>query len=175
MASTVISFSFNDGGGHGVIVLDRFLPTSQARIRKLLRMIDEDWERRSDLRTEIALHCKQRIPALLREREDAVKRAIEAREKAAGMQPEIDQLSQGVLRMQKLVEDFPKGNPKDGRQKLRAQIRRQLRERKILLRKKKAVQREAASSFRYYRTKAVKADRQVLRLKENAKEACHDE
>ena len=66
----IISFTFNEGRGHMAIVLDLFFPTAATRLRKLLKLIDEDYEHRDELRATIVQHCGQRASALLDGRKD---------------------------------------------------------------------------------------------------------
>ena len=73
----IISFTFNEGRGHMTIVLDKFFPTDATRLRKLLKLVDEDYEHRDELRAIIVQHCGQRASALLDGRKDLANKAVE--------------------------------------------------------------------------------------------------
>ena len=83
----IISFTFNEGRGRMTIVLDKFFPTSATRLRKLLKLVDEDYEHRDELRAAIVQHCSQRASALLDGRRDLANKAVEQHTRATEMQP----------------------------------------------------------------------------------------
>lgn len=71
--NTIINFTYSEGRGKTTIVLDKFFPTSQDCLRKLLKMVDEDYEHRSELRETIVQHIGLRASELLDGEKDTKK------------------------------------------------------------------------------------------------------
>ena len=64
MDQKIINITFHQGMGHMTVVLDEFFPTDATRLRKLLSIIDEDYEHRDELRAValqqyIKTYCKR--------------------------------------------------------------------------------------------------------------------
>jgi len=159
----IISFTFNEGRGHMTIVLDKFFPTDATRLRKLLKLVDEDYEHRDELRTIIVQHCGQRASALLDGRRDLANKAVEQHTRATEMQPEIDKLTGQIERLAEYCKT------KEGRA-----YREQLKELKAKLKDLKQRQRDALASYRDYQREFVSAENRANRLKKNAEVADYD-
>ena len=157
----IISFTFNEGRGHMTIVLDKFFPTDATRLRKLLKLVDEDYEHRDELRAIIVQHCGQRASALLDGRKDLANKAVEQHTRATEMQPEIDKLTGQIERLQYSAAE--------GRA-----YRGQLKELKAKLKDLKQRQRDALASYRDYQREFVSAENRANRLKKNAEVADYD-
>ena len=159
----IISFTFNEGRGHMTIVLDLFFPTDATRLRKLLKLVDEDYEHRDELRAAIVQHCSQRASALLDGRRDLANKAVEQHTRATEMQPEIDKLTGQIERLAEYCKT------KEGRA-----YRAQLKELKAKLKDLKQRQRVALASYRDYQREFVSAENRANRLKKNAEVADYD-
>lgn len=159
----IISFTFNEGRGHMTIVLDKFFPTDATRLRKLLKMVDEDCEHRDELRAIIVQHCGRRASALLDGRKDLTNKAVDCHTKATEMQPEIDKLTSQIERLTEYCKT------KEGRA-----YREQLKALKTKLKDKKQRQRDLLASYRDYQRQFVSAENQANRLKKNAEVADYD-
>ena len=142
----IISFTFNEGRGHMTIVLDKFFPTDATRLRKLLKLVDEDYEHRDELRAIIVQHCGQRASALLDGRKDLANKAVEQHTRATEMQPEIDKLTGQIERLAEYCKT------KEVKQR----------------------QRDALASYRDYQREFVSAENRANRLKKNAEVADYD-
>lgn len=158
--NTIISFSFNGGRGHATIMLDKFFPTGVARLRKLLKMVDED-EHRDELRATIVQHCGRRASGLLDERRNLANKAVEYHTKATELQPEIDRLTGQIDAVQKYIKTFCSKRGGQG-------YRSQLKELKAQLKNKKEEQRSLFSAYRDYQRQFVSAENQAKKLKKNA-------
>lgn len=159
----IISFTFNEGRGHMTIVLDKFFPTDATRLRKLLKLVDEDYEHRDELRAIIVQHCGQRASALLDGRRDPANKAVEQHTRATEMQPEIDKLTGQIERLAEYCKT------KEGRA-----YREQLKELKAKLKDLKQRQCDALASYRDYQREFVSAENRANRLKKNAEVADYD-
>ena len=159
----IISFTFNEGRGRMTIVLDKFFPTDATRLRKLLKLVDEDYEHRDELRATIVRHCGQRASALLDGRRDLANKAVEQHTRATEMQPEIDKLTGQIERLTEYCKT------KEGRA-----YREQLKELKAKLKDLKQRQRDALASYRDYQREFVSAENLANRLKKNAEVADYD-
>lgn len=155
----IISFTFNEGRGHMTIVLDKFFPTGATRLRKLLKLVDEDYEHRDELRAIIVQHCGQRASALLDGRKDLANMAVEQHTRAT----EIDKLTGQIERLTEYCKT------KEGRA-----YREQLKELKAKLKDLKQRQRDALASYRDYQREFVSAENRANRLKKNAEVADYD-
>lgn len=159
----IISFTFNEGRGRMTIVLDLFFPTDATRLRKLLKLVDEDYEHRDELRATIVQHCGQRASALLDGRRDLANKAVEQHTRATEMQPEIDKLTGQIERLAEYCKT------KEGQA-----YRAQLKELKAKLKDLKQRQRVALASYRGYQREFVSAENRANRLKKNAEVADYD-
>lgn len=145
-----ISFTFSDGSGHATIALDKFFPTDATRLRKLLKMINEDYECRDELMCAIIRYCAQSAVALLSSRPNWANRSVDAHTAATELQPEIEKLT-GKIKL------------------LKGQTYREARkEWKAQLRDMKKKQRDALSNYRFCRQRAANAKKQAERLTKNA-------
>lgn len=148
-----ISFTFNDGSGHATIALDKFFPTSETRLKNLLKMINEDYERRDELMCAVIRYCTQSAAALLNNRVVWANRSGDAHTVAIELQPEIEKLT-GRIKL------------------LRGQTYREARkEWKAQLRDMKKKQRDALNTYRICRRRAANAKKQAERLEKNAEVA----
>lgn len=96
MDQKIINITFHQGMGHMTVVLDEFFPTDATRLRKLLSIIDEDYEHRDELRAVVVQHCGQRARALMDGRSDLANQAVNCHTKATELQPEIDKMTRQV-------------------------------------------------------------------------------
>lgn len=157
---TTISFTFNGGKGRATIVLDKFFPTNATRLRKLLKMVDEDYRHRDELRAAIVRHCRQRASDLLDGQKDLASKVVEYRTKAAEMQSDIDRLTEQAGRLQEYVKALKHGQSKA--------YREQLRRLKDKLSAEKQAQRFALASYRDCQRRFVSAENSAGKLKKNA-------
>jgi chromosome segregation ATPase len=146
--------------GHATIVLDQFFPTSAARLRKLLEMVDEDVEHRDELRAIIVQHCGRRSSYLMDGRRDWANKAVDAHTSAVEMQPKIDQLKSQIDAMQEYIETYCKRNGGQG-------YRDQLKALRAQLKEAKEQQRHLMAVYRNYQQKFVTAERQASQLEKN--------
>lgn len=159
----LLHITWNGGRGNATIVLDKFLPCDQPRFRKFLKLVDEDYDHRDELRAIIVQHCGQRASALLDGRKDLANKAVEQHTKATEMQPEIDKLTGQIERLTEYCKT------KEGRA-----YREQLKELKAKLKDLKQRQRDALASYRDYQREFVSAENRANRLKKNAEVADYD-
>ena len=59
-----VEITYNGGNGHMTIIVAKFFPTSKARIDKLKKIIDMDWEHREQVWVDIRERLKELIPEL---------------------------------------------------------------------------------------------------------------
>lgn len=59
-----VDITYNGGYGHMTIVVAKFFPTSKARIDKLKKIIDMDWEHREQVWVDIRERLKEVLPEL---------------------------------------------------------------------------------------------------------------
>lgn len=164
MDQNIISITYHGGWDHMTVVLDEFFPASVTRLRKLLKVIDEDYEHRDELRAAVVQHCGRRATGLLDSRKDLANRAVEYHTKATELQPKIDKLAQQVSAMQEYVKIYCKRGKGQS-------YRQQLKELKAQLRDAKEQQRRALSLYRDYQQQFVSAEKNAERLKKNAEVA----
>lgn len=148
---SIISFSFNGGRGHATIVLDKFFPTDATRLRKLLKMVDEDYEHRDELRAIIVQHCNQRAADLTEGKKALANKAVDLHTKATEMQPEIDKITGQVETLASYGRRYQK----------------QLKELRTQLKAKKEEQRLALSGFHDYQRKFISAENEAKKLRKN--------
>lgn len=164
MDQNIINITYHGGRGRMTIVLDEFFPTSVTRLRKLLKVIDEDYEHRDELRAAVVQHCGRRATGLLDGRKDLANRAVEYHTKATELQPKIDKFARQVSAMQEYVNIYCKR----GKGQSYCQ---QLKELKAQLRDAKEQQRRALSLYRDYQQQFVSVEKNAKRLKKNAEVA----
>lgn len=166
MDQKIINITFHQGMGHMTVVLDAFFPTDAARLRKLLSIIDEDYEHRDELRAVVVQHCGQRAQALMDGRSDLANQAVNYHTKATELQPEIDKMARQVDTLQRYVKTYCKRGGQGYRQ--------QLKELKAQLKEVKKQQRHALTLYRDYQRRFVGAEKEAEKLKKNVEVAKHE-
>ena len=166
MDQKIINITFHQGMGHMTVVLDAFFPTDATRLRKLLSIIDEDYEHRDELRAVVVQHCGQRAQALMDGRSDLANQAINYHTKATELQPEIDKMARQVDTLQRYVKTYCKRGGQGYRQ--------QLKELKAQLKDIKEQQRHALTLYRDYQRRFVGAEKEAEKLKKNVEVAKHE-
>ncbi len=166
MDQKIINITFHQGMGHMTVVLDAFFPTDATRLRKLLSIIDEDYEHRDELRAVVVQHCGQRAQALMDGRSDLANQAVNYHTKATELQPEIDKMARQVDTLQRYVKTYCKRGGQGYRQ--------QLKELKAQLKEVKEQQRRALSLYRDYQRQFVGAEKEAEKLKKNVEVAKHE-
>lgn len=165
MDQKIINITFHQGMGHMTVVLDAFFPTDATRLRKLLSIIDEDYEHRDELRA-VVQHCGQRAQALMDGRSDLANQAVNYHTKATELQPEIDKMARQVDTLQRYVKTYCKRGGQGYRQ--------QLKELKAQLKEVKKQQRHALTLYRDYQRRFVGAEKEAEKLKKNVEVAKHE-
>lgn len=155
-----ISFTFSDGEGHMTIALDDFFPIDEPRLRKLLKLIDEDRGQRDKLLAAIIQHCTRCAAFYLNLRANWANQCVNSYTRAEALQPEIETLTDQVKRLTEYCKT------KEGRA-----YRETLKEWKAQLRDMKKKQRDALSNYRFCRRRAINAKKQAERLTKNAEVA----
>lgn len=166
MDQKIINITFHQGMGHMTVVLDAFFPTDATRLRKLLSIIDEDYEHRDELRA-VVQHCGQRAQALMDGRSDLANQAVNYHTKATELQPEIDKMARQVDTLQRYVKTYCKRGGQGYRQ--------QLKELKAQLKEVKKQQRHALTLYRDYQRRFVGAEKEAEKLKKNVEVAKHEQ
>lgn len=166
MDQKIINITFHQGMGHMTVVLDAFFPTDATRLRKLLSIIDEDYEHRDELRAVVVQHCGQRAQALMDGRSDLANQAVDYHTKATELQPEIDKMARQVDTLQRYVKTYCKRGGQGYRQ--------QLKELKAQLKEVKEQQRHALTLYRDYQRRFVGAEKEAEKLKKNVEVAKHE-
>lgn len=166
MDQKIINITFHQGMGHMTVVLDAFFPTDATRLRKLLSIIDEDYEHRDELRAVVVQHCSQRAQALMDGRSDLANQAVNYHTKATELQPEIDKMARQVDTLQRYVKTYCKRGGQGYRQ--------QLKELKAQLKEVKKQQRHALTLYRDYQRRFVGAEKEAEKLKKNVEVAKHE-
>lgn len=167
MDQKIINITFHQGMGHMTVVLDAFFPTDATRLRKLLSIIDEDYEHRDELRAVVVQHCGQRAQALMDGRSDLANQAVNYHTKATELQPEIDKMARQVDTLQRYVKTYCKRGGQGYRQ--------QLKELKAQLKEVKKQQRHALTLYRDYQRRFVGAEKEAEKLKKNVEVAKHEQ
>lgn len=167
MDQKIINITFHQGMGHMTVVLDAFFPTDATRLRKLLSIIDEDYEHRDELRAVVVQHCGQRAQALMDGRSDLANQAVNYHTKATELQPEIDKMARQVDTLQRYVKTYCKRGGGQG-------YRQQLKELKAQLKDIKEQQRHALTLYRDYKRRFVGAEKEAEKLKKNVEVAKHE-
>lgn len=166
MDQKIINITFHQGMGHMTVVLDAFFPTDATRLRKLLSIIDEDYEHQDELRAVVVQHCGQRAQALMDGRSDLANQAVNYHTKATELQPEIDKMARQVDTLQWYVKTYCKRGGQGYRQ--------QLKELKAQLKEVKKQQRHALTLYRDYQRRFVGAEKEAEKLKKNVEVAKHE-
>lgn len=100
MDQKIINITFHQGMGHMTVVLDEFFPTDATRLRKLLSIIDEDYEHR----------------------------AVNYHTKATELQPEIYKMARQVDALQKYIKTYCKRGGGQGYRQQLKELKAQLKE-----------------------------------------------
>lgn len=166
MDQKIINITFHQGMGHMTVVLDAFFPTDATRLRKLLSIIDEDYEHQDELQAVVVQHCGQRAQALMDGRSDLANQAVNYHTKATELQPEIDKMARQVDTLQRYVKTYCKRGGQGYRQ--------QLKELKAQLKEVKKQQRHALTLYRDYQRRFVGAEKEAEKLKKNVEVAKHE-
>lgn len=166
MDQKIINITFHQGMGHMTVVLDAFFPTDATRLRKLLSIIDEDYEHQDELRAVVVQHCGQRAQALMDGRSDLANQAVNYHTKATELQPEIDKMARQVDTLQRYVKTYCKRGGQGYRQ--------QLKELKAQLKEVKKQQRHTLTLYRDYQRRFVGAEKEAEKLKKNVEVAKHE-
>lgn len=166
MDQKIINITFHQGMGHMTVVLDAFFPTDATRLRKLLSIIDEDYEHQDELRAVVVQHCGQRAQALMDDRSDLANQAVNYHTKATELQPEIDKMARQVDTLQRYVKTYCKRGGQGYHQ--------QLKELKAQLKEVKKQQRHALTLYRDYQRRFVGAEKEAEKLKKNVEVAKHE-
>lgn len=53
--------TYNDGHGQMTVHMNAFFPTSQARLNKLLKIIELDWQHEDELKEKLKVHFQNKI------------------------------------------------------------------------------------------------------------------
>lgn len=166
MDQKIINITFHQRMGRMTVVLDAFFPTDATRLRKLLSIIDEDYEHQDELRAVVVQHCGQRAQALMDGRSDLANQAVNYHTKATELQPEIDKMARQVDTLQRYVKTYCKRGGQGYRQ--------QLKELKAQLKEVKKQQRHALTLYRDYQRRFVGAEKEAEKLKKNVEVAKHE-
>lgn len=163
-----INITFNGGRGRMTIRLGEFFPTGTARVRKLLKIIREDWEHGDELRTDIVQHCEQCVTALKASLKDYANEAVNLHTKATEMQPDIDRMEQRIKIEQHYLDTrrIDKATAKMYRDQLKAE--------KKHLSEKKKLQQDYLAGSRKSEQRFKRAQRDIELLEKNA-EVVRDE
>lgn len=82
--------TWNNGHGEMLIHLDYFFPCSQARFKKLLKIIELDWQHETELKEKLKVHFQKRIADLMDLWKSNGKKYYDYRQKAADAKEQID-------------------------------------------------------------------------------------
>ncbi len=167
MDQKIINITFHQGMGHMTVVLDEFFPTDATRLRKLLSIIDEDYEHRDELRDIVVQHCGRRAQALLDGRSTLANKAVNYHTKATKRQPEIDKLTRQAGSLQQYIKTYCKRGGGQG-------YRQQLKELKAQLKNIKEQQRHALALYRDYQRRFISAEKEAEKLKKNMEVADYE-
>lgn len=165
MDQKIINITFHQGMGHMTVVLDEFFPTNVTRLRKLLSIIDEDYEHRDELRAAIVQHCGQRAQALMDGRSNLANQAVNYHTKATELQPEIDKMIRQVAALQQYIKTYCKRG---------SGYHQQLKELKAQLKDSREQQRHALTLYRDYQRQFISAEKVAERLRKNVEVAKYE-
>lgn len=85
-----LHITYNHGNGEMLIHLDYFFPCSQVRFKKLLKIIELDWQHREELKENLKVHFQKRISDLTALWKENSKKYYDNREKAASTKAIIE-------------------------------------------------------------------------------------
>lgn len=78
--------TYNEGHGRMNIHMKHFFPCPQAQFKKLLKIIDLDWQHKEELHEQLKVHFQNRIVELIELREENEKKYIEFKQRALDTQ-----------------------------------------------------------------------------------------
>lgn len=81
---------YNDGHGQMLIHMDFFFPCSQEKFKKLLKIIELDWQHEAELKENLKVHFQKRIADLTALWKENSKLYYDSKEKAASTKAIID-------------------------------------------------------------------------------------
>lgn len=82
--------TYNDGHGQMNIHMNFFFPCSQERFKKLLKIIDLDWQHKEELHEKLKVHFQKRIADLVELRKENGKKYFDFKQKATDTQRMIE-------------------------------------------------------------------------------------
>lgn len=82
--------TWNNGHGEMLIHLDYFFPCSQSRFKKLLKIVELDWQHETELKEKLKVHFQKRIADLMDLWKSNSKKYYDYRQKAADTKEQID-------------------------------------------------------------------------------------
>lgn len=85
-----LHITYNHGNDEMLIHLDYFFPCSQVRFKKLLKIIELDWQHEAELKENLKVHFQKRISDLTALWKENSKKYYDNREKAASTKAIID-------------------------------------------------------------------------------------
>lgn len=85
-----LKITYNDGHGQMIIHMNFFFPCSQERFKKLLKIIDLDWQHKEQHIENLKVHFQKRIADLSDLRKENGKIYFDNKQKAADTQTLID-------------------------------------------------------------------------------------
>lgn len=88
------------------VILDAFFPTSAARVRKLLRIIELDYAHRDELMNQVLQYCTERAQRTMDSRKGLANEAVDSRQRAADLQPRIDQCKRRILSIETYTKEM---------------------------------------------------------------------
>lgn len=113
--------TYNDGHGKMLIHMDYFFPCSQARFKKLLKIITLDWQHEAELKEKLKVHFQNRISDLVelrkensrkyydnKQKDADTSRLIESRKHPNGLPVSKDELKQAKADLKEYRESWKK-------------------------------------------------------------------
>ena len=82
--------TYNEGHGKMNIYMNYFFPCSQKQFKKLLKIIDLDWQHKEELHEKLKVHFQNRIAELVELRKENGKKYFDFKQKAADTQQMIE-------------------------------------------------------------------------------------
>lgn len=113
--------TYNNGRGEMLIHMDYFFPCSQARFKKLLKIIALDWQHEAELKEKLKVHFQNRIADLVelwkgnsrkyydsKQKDADTARLIESRKHPNGLPVSKDELKQAKADLKEYRESWKK-------------------------------------------------------------------
>lgn len=82
--------TWNDGKGEMLIHMDHFFPCSQDRFRRLLKIVELDWQHETELKEKLKVYFQKRIADLVDLWKSNSEKYYNNRQKAADTREQID-------------------------------------------------------------------------------------